>query len=185
MNATRMTQLAAKIDGHLHEFEEIDLRKSDDCCFPSYGYAPTLYISGRKDSKVFDMPKEGQATVKYRVRSKSVNYDRDGGESYSTDIEVQAIDPKGVKSFGEMIAKYTELADGRARDSAGRYADGDAPPSPQDIAAAYAPKKKKAVAVGAGVATAGLLGGATALKRNPGFRNKIAAGALRAVTGLR
>ncbi len=186
MKATRrLIQLGAEIDAQLHQFEAIDLKKrgGEDTpigCCGSYSYAPTLYVSGRKDSKVFNLPKSGKAMIGYRLRSKSVNYQEDGTESYSTDIEVQTIEPK---NFSAVIAKYTtELADGRARDRAGQYSAGDAPPRPEDIADAYGKKKKRAIGIGAGAAA--VAAGAAF----PGSRRgvaKIGGAALRTIAGLR
>ena len=149
--ASRLRQLSAAIASRLQCFEEIPLRRDEDCCSPSYSSGPTLYVSGRKDSKVYDIPKEGKATVNYRVRSKSVNYRDDGSESYSTDIEVKSIEPVNLSA---IIEKYS-FAD-RARDAGGRYAPGN-DISVGDMADAYLkPKKRKAAIIGgAGALAAG------------------------------
>lgn len=153
MTSKRLHQLSAVLDRQLHQFEEIPLANtSDSDCYPTYrDRGPTLYVSGRKDSKVYDLPKEGKATVAYRVRSKSVNYRDDGSESYSTDIEVQTIEPTNLEA---ILGQY-DFSD-RARDNGGRFAPGQNV-SDDDMANAYLKKKKKTVVAGgaiAGLATA-------------------------------
>lgn len=158
MISKRLHHLSAVLDSQLQQFEAIPLANTAESdCYSSYrDRGPTLYVSGRKDSKVYDIPKEGKATVGYRVRSKSVNYRDDGTESYSTDIEVQTIEPTNLEA---ILGKY-DLSD-RARDNGGRFAPGQNV-SDDDMANAYLKPKKKALLVGAGVA--GLAAGAASPK---------------------
>jgi len=149
-----LNQLSAALDSRLQQFGEIPLNTENS----DYGYCvgdkisgPTLYVSGRKDSAVFDIPKEGTAKIKYRLRSKSVSYREDGSERYSSDIEVQSIEPTSL----EAIVDRYDFSD-RARDPGGRYAPGQNV-SAEDMADAYVKPnaKKKALLVGAGAAGIG------------------------------
>jgi hypothetical protein len=172
MKSTRLHQLSAAIEERLQQFEAIPLKREGD----EYGYcggmsAPTLYVSGRKDSKVFDLPKEGKATIAYRLRSKSVNYRDDGTETYSTDIQVESIEPKG---FEAILAKYDFE---RARDGGGRFSPGQQVSSDEMASAYLKPKKKKKDALLAGAGAAGL----TAAALTPKGRAGMAAGVGRLV----
>lgn len=159
MKAKSLISLAAAIDAHLHQFAEIPLNTESS----DYGYCggdkvcgPTLYVSGRKDSKVFDIPKDGEAKIKYRLRSKSVSYRDDGTERYSTDIEVQSIEPTNLEA---VLEKYN-FGD-RARDAGGRYSPGQ-DVSVDDMADAYvkpASTTKKALLVGAAGASIAAVAG--------------------------
>ena len=60
----RLTQLASEIDARLRHFEAIDLREDS-----SYGcgslsdnpYFPKLYLNGRRDPELMNIPGEGSA----------------------------------------------------------------------------------------------------------------------------
>jgi hypothetical protein len=174
MKSNRLHQLSAAIGARLQQFEEIPLKDEgggDYCGISSCG--PTLYVSGRKDDKVFNLPKTGSARINYRIRSKSVNYRENGDERYSTDIEVQTIDPTG---FEAILGKY-DFSE-RSRDDGGRFAPGQNV-SADDMAAAYLkPKKKERGALLAGAGAAGL---ATAAVASPKARQAIAGGVGRLV----
>lgn len=193
---SRLQQLSAAAEGHLKHFE-VDLGNKVEPYVPMIASSevkkprveyPCLYIYGRKDKGIFDLPASGKAIVKYRIRSKTVRTDEDGTDRFSSDIEVHSIDPvkkgaKGSTDLQAIIASY-DLADGRARDGGGRYAAGAAAPSPQDIADAQGAtrRKRKAVAIGAaGLAT--VAAGALPVTRKGAAR--LGGGALRTIAGLR
>ena len=157
-----LIDLAAAVDARLHELGEIDLNQSRNnypsCCGDSNGYYPSLYIGSLNSAEVMKLPKSGEATIKYKVRSASVNYDNTGNASYSTSIDVHSINADGKKDgsdgsdgsdegateFEAILARY-EFGD-RVRDPGGRFAPGTEV-STDDMVAAYgaAPKKKKKV----------------------------------------
>lgn len=201
MKATRrLIQLGAEIDAHLRHFE-VDLGTKVEPYKPMMVPEgeqkprveyPCLYIYGRKDKGIFDLPTKGKAVVNYRIRGKTIRSDNDGEDRYSADIEIRSIDPVKAKpaskdkmDLAAIIASYTtDLSDGRARDRSGQYAAGDAPPRPEDIAAAYGAKKKKRTAIGIGAGAAAVAAGAAF----PGSRRgvaKLGGAALRTITGMR
>lgn len=108
MNRTKtLVELSRRIDEHLSQFAEIDLKgdgSSIGCCGDYASRGPSLSVYGRKDSKVYDLPKKGEARVKYRVRSKGVDYRGDDGEeSYRTEIEIESIEPVNLEA---VVEKY-------------------------------------------------------------------------------
>jgi hypothetical protein len=166
MKTTCMHELADRIDEHLSQFAEIDLKNdgsspSMGCCGDYASRGPSLSVYGRKDSKVYDIPKKGEAKVKYRVRSKGVDYrGEDGEESYRTEIEIESIEPVNLEA---VVEKY---GFDRARDSGGRFAPGQNV-SADDMADAYVkPEKKKKAAMLAGAGVAGVTAAAVGA-RNP------------------
>jgi hypothetical protein len=178
----RLQQLSEKMDERLQQFEAVDLADEPSSYpEPSRRYYPTLYISGRKNPKIHKLPASGKAVVRYRVKSRSENTHREGEKpSYSSDIEIRSIEP--VKGKGkpvnlqEVIERNLsqDFAD-RARDSGGRYSQGDAPPSAEDFATVK--KKKKRVLAGAGAAAL-VAGGALPMTRRGASRIGQAAGRL-------
>lgn len=209
MSLQRLQELAAKVDDRLSEFE-VDLGHTVEPYVPMVPERerpkkrveyPTLWVNGRKDRGIFDLPKKGKAVINYRVKSRSVRDDNsDGKERFSTDIEIRSIDPikpkKATRGNVELSARerLQELSsrvdeqlqefDGRARDDAGRYAQGDAPPSPGDMATVYkagAKKKKRKIA-----AILGATGAVAAGAALPGSRKaaaRLGQGALRTIRG--
>ena len=164
MKIKSLIHLTAAVAERLHQFDAIPLKREEGDYYCGGSSAPTLYVTERKDSKVFDIAKEGVAKIAYRVRSKSVNYREDGTERYSTDIEVQSIEPTNLAA---VLEKY-DFSD-RARDTGGRYAPGQNV-SADDMADAYVKRKdpkRKALLVGAGVA--GVAGAVAGRKMVPGI----------------
>lgn len=88
--------LSARIDEHLREFQAIDLREesSSDCCLsPVRAYFPSLYLSGKKDKGLMNLPTVGKAMIDYKVRRRHVDEGRDDGvPRYGADIEIQSIE---------------------------------------------------------------------------------------------
>lgn len=73
---------------------------------------PSLYISDR-DSDI-DLPLTGTATVKYKLRSKTIRQDEEGKKRHSADIEIQSIDPieeeqKGAKQLSIKLSVRDQL----------------------------------------------------------------------------
>lgn len=171
--------LSAKLDDII-SFKAIDLGDSPDECMPYGGataskkYFPTLYVSGRK--KPLDMPDEGEATVKYRVRSRSMNKYGEDEEKHSADIEIHSIDPikggGGKKGKAKILNIQPDLArlsskldsiinfsDTRPRDTMGQYANQqEGAPNPNDMAKVYSRAQRTGIAEGATAATVGGVG---------------------------
>jgi len=61
--------------------------------FKQRKYYPTLYIGDRSEDDLPDLSKEGTATVKYRVRSRSTNENEEGKRTGSMSVEIINIDP--------------------------------------------------------------------------------------------
>ena len=181
----RIQKLAARLDERLMQFVDLGKEDTDYCggLSKSVRY-PTLYIYGRDNPEIFNLPSTGKATIRYRVRSKTESTESDGKTRYSSDIEIQSIDPekpekasKGTK-LEAMVGKYLKSFDSRARTAGGQYAPGDQPPGPQDIADAYGRKKKRAaLVIGGATVAAGAAGALPVTRQGLG---RMGAGLLRA-----
>jgi len=116
---------AAAIEERMREFAAVDLGKTSEGyigdCSPSVSapYYPSLYVSDRKDAKLSEIPAKGKAIIEYRLRSRSVNYAKDGTETHSSDIEVQSIDPQ--THLEAILARY-DFARGDVLQKVGRRA---------------------------------------------------------------
>lgn len=159
----RLTQLSAALDDRLKQFQSIDTAEES---YSYCGYAdgdrkpsfPSLYLSRSKDKGLMGMPGEGEATVRYKVRSRSVDESRgDGVPLYGANIEIRSIEPNKPKSTALSATLFLKQFGERSRDGAGRYAAGNVPTA-EDFGIVEATKKKK-VAAAAGIG-AGVLGGA-------------------------
>lgn len=115
----------------LIQLKAIDLGQS----YPNYpvGYGcdagkesrksyPTLYV-GDRDTDI-DLPLTGTATVKYKLRSKTIRQDEEGKKRHSADIEIQSIDPVEETKALPGTAKPLKMS---ARESLDviRFARGD------------------------------------------------------------
>jgi hypothetical protein len=88
---------------------------------PGDTHYPDLYISDTDDRRLAEMPDQGEATIKYKVISRTHREDRKGkgnGKDYSCSIrlEVLSIDPPEGKS-----KKKNGDSDGGARKALSDY----------------------------------------------------------------
>lgn len=133
---------------HLHELAEIPLNTASDSGYcGDYGSSPRLNIYRSKEARIMEIPASGTATMKYKLRRKTVDIDKAGVETYGAEIEVESIDAKKTE-LEAIVDHYFE----RARDVGGRYSPGQQV-SADDMAAAYGGGKKKKLLIGAGAAT--------------------------------
>lgn len=144
--------LASIHPGLVELAKKIDLgdKPMGGCCSPCEAprgpYYPSLYVSDRDEA--IDIPEEGSATVKYRVRSRSTNK-RDGKEKHSADIEIHSIEPVEPEKKEEKQTALFEIrrlreicfgSDPRPRNSLGEYtSDPGEGVDPNQMAAAYGP----------------------------------------------
>ena len=58
---------------------------------------PDLYISEVDDKRIAEMPDSGEATIKYRVLSRTYRQEKNRKDSCSLRLEIPAIDPPTAK----------------------------------------------------------------------------------------
>jgi hypothetical protein len=102
-----ITELSAKLDGALHEFDKLDLGYTyadEDNDFPVCGSNdnyrtkkryPTAYISRVSDDPK-DFPETGKAIIEYKVTEKRTRSSSKSGKTkarHSMDIEIHSIEP--------------------------------------------------------------------------------------------
>ena len=102
-----ITELTARIDARLQEFAEIPLREGADG-EGYYGWGPRIEVSRRDNPALHKLPNAGKACINYRVKRKTVDIDRDGKESYGTDIEVDTIEalPDAPMELSAILDSY-------------------------------------------------------------------------------
>lgn len=160
--ARKMRNFAEKLKTR----EFISLERDENSDYPSLcgSSAPSLYVSGVKDGSLMSMAKEGTATVRYKIRNRSVN-ERDDEPTYGADISISELVPviqpatKKKDFFARLRVK--NFAD-RSRNDGGQFISGVAA-NPDDMAMAYKKKIGK-------VAGAGLLGAGAVATAVPGAR---------------
>ncbi len=179
--------LSARLSGLL-QLKAIDLGREDKYY---YGCEASGLSSGEKKKLRFpslslydldnrlDLPREGTATVKYKVTRRSMNEGEDGKERHSTDIEVHSIDPieevKAVKKcekaklipnqigLSGLHRKLIQLADPRPRNPLGEFSDQQDGPSSDAMDITYRKSGLGKVATEGAVAGASGAAGAGAL----------------------
>jgi hypothetical protein len=90
-----VSDLSERIEGHLHEFEAVDLREEpySGCDPDAKPCFPSLYLSGKKDKGLMNLPTVGKAMIDYKVKRRHVDESReDGVPRYGADIEIQSIE---------------------------------------------------------------------------------------------
>jgi hypothetical protein len=122
--ARKMRNFAEKLKTR----EFISLERDENSDYPSLcgSSAPSLYVSGVKDGSLMSMAKEGTATVRYKIRNRSVN-ERDDEPTYGADISISELVPviqpatKKKDFFARLRVK--NFAD-RSRNDGGQFISG-------------------------------------------------------------
>jgi hypothetical protein len=108
---------------------------------------PSFYVSDRPDE--LDIPMEGQAVIKYKLRSKEMRQNEKGEKKHSASLEIHSIDPikedkkpkqgeraKLVK-FRAELDSIIHFGDPRKRNNLGEFSGAEGGPDPTAMGITY------------------------------------------------